>query len=262
MKKYILIILAICLMGCEDNIKAGTGSNNKNVTISKVIIDNELYYEDFDYMLTTLEQTYPFFGVLERSGIDYDEITLRYRSKLKDKQMTDVRFYHLVDNMLSELQYTGHIHIVDKNNYSYYENTNMLPWRDAAGTDQTKAFYETLILPQYPIKSSKSSANINTQAYDDISTVYIGINSFSYELIEEDYKTLTDYYKIAEHYDNIVIDIRSNGGGSTNYYIENIVQPLMNDKMYYQTHMLFNKDDHNLPFIIHKLGGNQRLIRG
>jgi len=102
----------------------------------------------------------------------------------------------------------------------------MLPWSDVAGTDQTKAFYETLVLPQFDNNKSNKWANINTQAYDDISTVYIEINSFSYELIEEDYKTLTDYYKIAKYYDNIVIDIRSNGGGSTSYYIENIVSHL------------------------------------
>jgi len=34
----------------------------------------------------------------------------------------------------------------------------------------------------------------------------------------------------------------------------------MNNEMNYITHMLFNKDDHNLPFITHNLGGNQRLI--
>jgi len=260
MKKYILILLAVCLIGCEDNTATGTGNNKTNVTITKVVVDNELYYEDFDYMIKTLEHTYPFFGVLDRSGIDFDEITSRYRSQLEDRQMTDIRFYHLIDTMLGELKYTGHIHVVDKNNYGYYENTNMLPWSDAANTDQTKAFYETLVTPPFSNNNSEESANINTQAYDDISTVYIGINSFSYELIEEDYKTLTDYYKIAKHYDNIVIDVRNNGGGSTNYYIENIVQPLMSNEMRYMTHMLFNKDDHNLPFITHKLGGNQRLI--
>jgi len=76
MKKYILILLAICLIGCEDTGASSTGNNKTNVTISKVVIDNELYYEDFDYMISTLEQTYPFFGVLDRSEIDFDEITL------------------------------------------------------------------------------------------------------------------------------------------------------------------------------------------
>lgn len=196
MKKYILILLAICLIGCEEHIAAGTGNNKKNVTISKVIIDNELYYEDFDYMIDTLEKTYPFFGVLDRFGIDYDEITFKYRSKLEDQQMTDTRFYHLVDNMLSELNYTGHIHIVSKKNYDYYKNTNMLPWRDVANTDQSKTFYEAFELPIFHLGNTNTSSNITTQTFDDINTAYIGINSFSYELIEEDYKTLTDYFEL------------------------------------------------------------------
>lgn len=258
MKKYILIILAVFLIGCEDHVATGTG--NKNVTITKVVINNELYYEDFDYMIDTLDKTYPFFGVLDRSGIDYDEITLKYRSKLEDQQMTDTRFYHLVDKMLSELNYTGHIHIVSKKNYDYYENTNMLPWRDIANTDPSKAFYEAFELSQFHLGNTNSSSNITTQTFDDINTAYIGINSFSYELIKEDYKTLTDYYKLVKHYDNIIIDIRNNGGGATNYYVENIVSPLMNNEMNYKMHMLFNKDNHNLPFILSKLGGDDSLI--
>ena len=261
MKKFILLTCVLLLIGCNNKSATGTGQTKKHIEITTVKINNDIYYEDFDYMINILEESYPFFGVLKREGIDFDEIQERYRNKIGHEQLNHQRFYHIIDKMLDELNYTGHIHAVSQKQYDWYKDSHMTPWYDAANTESSQAYYTAINLPTLTTTIKNVTNNITTQTFDESSTAYIRIDSFSYANIEQDYETLSAYYEIAKYYDNIVFDIRNNGGGSTNYFTNNIVAPLIKEEVTYTTHMLFNQGDYNLPFISFKLQGDLSKIK-
>lgn len=78
---------------------------------------------------------------------------------------------------------------------------------------------------------------------------YIKVNSFSSFYVEKDRAGIYKFFEEVKDYANLVIDIRGNGGGSENYYTDNLVAPLIDKKLKANFYMAFRDGNYIKPFL-------------
>ena len=219
---------------------------------------------DFKYLYSALKETYPYFGVNKRmNGVDWLSNKHNYLKRIKSSS-NDTIFYQEINQMMLDL-HSGHSDTYPTIIYNYFlEGYTQAAKEDSmylamveelklSSSDQCKHWTG---IDEYLNSKDNSDSSQNNQ--DEIhqqnsnvsmefnvekSIAYISIRSFSYDLIEEDKDTLCYFFKKAYEFDNLVIDIQGNGGGSTEYWEDNIVAHLINKNVSYQTITAFKKND-------------------
>ena len=89
-------------------------------------------------------------------------------------------------------------------------------------------------LPPY---FSKYSSNVYRLIDDN--TAYMYIPTFSHANKNNDYEDMIAFYEQIEGYDNLIIDIRDNTGGSIYYWMDNIVKPLQSTTLDFRFYMAY-----------------------
>lgn len=138
--------------------------------------------------------------------------------------------------------------------YDIYEQTSKRGDRKHifSKLEQAKPYYDQWANLMMSNRSNKENrievGDVKTisevRFYDEENAAYIKIDSFDSRGVESDYKRIREFYDKAVNYDNIIIDISDNGGGSTLYWKQNIVE------------LLLNKTVSNPHYILYKLGKN------
>lgn len=174
-----------------------------------VVID-EQSNADFEKLWNTTDLYYPFF---EFKGIDWDHIYTNYQPEFIE--CSEERKIELLGNLLNELK-DGHANLFDANeNYiSFYKPPRSLKDQDAFSHDVVAGYLsselKTLDVFRYEIIAGNYG--------------YMHISSFpSDQSRYRQFDTVLDYLKNTE---GLIIDIRHNGGGSTNasdYFISRLI---------------------------------------
>lgn len=256
MKKLLLGLIAISLIGCQENIDNINNDEQPTVVIEKVMSETAQYIEDFEYLSKLLYETYPYFGVIQRQNIDINKIIKSYRAQVSNIDNIDDFYLHMV-NFINEFQGTGHISLIAKEDYNKFQLTY---------ADPTSPYYEALISPASrkfygdvlktntnAMESMKTSSNLTFFTFEDVKTAYIGIDSFDSIHLDNDHKELHNFYKTLKAYDYLIIDIRDNSGGTTDYAKKNIIEPLATQDYQYTQRILFNDNDYSRPFLEYRL---------
>lgn len=89
----------------------------------------------------------------------------------------------------------------------------------------------------------------DTAIIEEGKTAYIKVSSFSSFYVDKDRDGIHKFYEQIKDYPNLIIDIRGNGGGSENYYTENLVPPLLNKSLKASFYMVFRNGDYIKPFM-------------
>lgn len=248
MKKLLLGLIALTLIGCQDTTQGSGSEEHPTVVIEEIQSETAKYIEDFEYLSKMLYETYPYFGVIQRQDIDINKKIKDYRKKVACLDNID-DFYQAMIDFTNEFQGNGHFNVITKEYYDYfldaYDDPHS-PYHKALVSPSTQSFYD-----KGPDQSSKTEkkANVTILEYSDTSTAYIGIQSFDKAFIENDRKTLSDFYSNLNNYEHLIIDLRNNSGGSTSYAVENIIKPLATQDYSYTQHILFNDNDYSRPFL-------------
>lgn len=79
---------------------------------------------------------------------------------------------------------------------------------------------------------------------------YIKVGSFSSFYVDKDRAGIYKFFEEVKDYSNLVIDIRGNGGGSENYYTQNLVPPLIDKKLEASYYMVFRDGEYIKPFLM------------
>lgn len=82
---------------------------------------------------------------------------------------------------------------------------------------------------------------------------YIKIPSFSSFYVEKDREGILHFLKEIKDYETLIIDIRGNGGGSTEYWMDSLVAPLINKTLQSNAYYLFRNSEYTFPFIKRKM---------
>lgn len=218
---------------------------------------------DYDEMWQNMYESYPFWGVLERSQPDnpdyYKDVIDKYRQQLQNSSQTGdllmLEFLEIVASSLYEVCGTvGHVSIINADFYrddlSLYksyaaEMPELQPWLEVLDKPEVAEFYNyydflmELWLKQAGLADVESDdTNVDTENADDMpqnlsmqrigidnKTAYICVNSFADNYIESDIPQIQAFMQTAADCDNLIIDIRENGGGNTVYWEQAFVGP-------------------------------------
>lgn len=104
-------------------------------------------------------------------------------------------------------------------------------------------------------------ANVETKILEPGKTAYVFIDTFEYEWMETDRQILLPFYEKVRDYDNLIIDITNNLGGSMRYFDELVAAPLIKEPLTVPTYQLLKGGENNRTFLRMEEGIESGLYR-
>lgn len=210
-----------------------------------------IYENDFDYAFDTLEKYY---GLFYRNGT-YDFLKNRdsYKEKLKNIR-TDREFFDKMNKILSDLE-DGHTNLLDsaeaydiKETFTiandYYPktvNVDLINYLFGTKISGAKIFDKIF---------EKSFANTQNLKAQDINNdiAYLKIRAMidpESDAFADDLELMKSYLKKSQNKKALIIDLRGNGGGNSDYTNAYLYPMLMGKKDFKDTHeyILFRNDE-------------------
>lgn len=186
--KYYAIILAITAIGfisCEKAII----EDNKATT-------NAL--ENFEYLWNQCNEKYIYFDL---KGIDWDAVRLKYEARIYEG-MTNDSLFVVLEDMLNELN-DGHTNLK-----SYFNISG--PNIPLQGKDN---YDQRVVLENYILEDQHITFPFEHGFIADKQIGYVRLSEFSSEIEEKSLNYILNRY---ENTRGMILDLRENGGGSTN----------------------------------------------
>ncbi len=185
MKQLAIIASLLIFWSCEKVLFESDASANREAV--------------FDQLWQTMDEKYTFFDL---KGIDWDQVGERYRQQIEDG-MSDEAFFDLLADMLFELR-DGHTNLVSPfdlgRNWKWY-------------LDHPDNFDANTVERHYLGDDHRITGPMRHQMLSD-SILYIRYASFGVGLSGEH---LNFVLQRAAGAKGVIIDVRSNGGGTTNH---------------------------------------------
>lgn len=257
-RKYLtplIVVLLLSLAGCSKDLSEPTPSPQISDNMS------ERYLSDYDYMIDIIENNYPYLDVAKMvTHKDFETIYSEYRQKIMDVE-TDAEFFsEIVQPFLDEFDYIGHMSIVSKEEYdANFGSLKKLLGRDdfpqygnflleVYSLPNVCKFYETSFNQGIGVEKSQSiegdkshNENLYFSYFPNDSAAYVSISSMlPFDKEDNDAAELKKFFEEIESkgYQNCIIDIRGNGGGSDMYWREHIVSPNQKGPLSYKSYSL------------------------
>jgi len=117
---------------------------------------------------------------------------------------------------------------------------------------------KTKLEPQLPVTQTEGEEKMPEHLFSALKLekdgiAYLRLPSFSALYVEKDSAGIRAFLKEIRDYRSLIIDIRGNGGGSTNYWQRNIVSLLTDKPLAMKCYVLFRNLEYLKPFLKHKL---------
>lgn len=216
---------------------------------SKKDLSKNQMMEDFNYLFNSIIDNYPYLDVNKRvNEVDFKANETIYRDMIKECENDD-EFETTIKIIVKDLN-NSHSYIFNKEVLEQFRNIyNKIPtgsWYDL----NRKVLNNKKALRRYGLSrevkelEKKESAFYEKPKFKDIVNGEIGymeiplMNNSSY--IKEDKEDILGYLESIKNYDAVVVDIRGNRGGDSNYWhyiFSNIV-----NRDYYTEYYSFYKD--------------------
>ena len=189
MKQYIIAILTcIVLLACD-----------RNETITEYNADPRA---NFDALWEILDERYCYFTYKE---IDWTEVYNQFLPRVE--KVKDVfQLFDLMAEMIDVLQ-DGHVNL-----YTPFDISVCSGWYDSYPTD-----YNADFLYKHFDSDLRSAGGFAYTTMENGTIGYIRYSSFSNGFTAANLAYIDAYFHTLNHVDGIIIDVRSNGGGSLTY---------------------------------------------
>lgn len=270
-KKILGAVLALSLMsGCG---AASGGTGEWNPALKNVLgLTEEQRLEDYDYLVSTLKDSYLCLGIHDRENPDYpaEDIFRDYREMIEETD-SDEAFYSAVYSTLYLLGTYGHLWIIEPEAYRDYLSSycggqmdgwteDRAHWKEVLESAVTKEGYEKL---QKLLEAEESgddsgntgieteeekTSNIQTLRLSELGIGYVKIDSFPADY-EEDQKQLFEFYDALGGYTDLIIDVTENSGGSELYWQNLLVAPFTDKPLSCTNYALLADSENNRPYI-------------
>lgn len=183
MRKYILILIIPFLASCES-----------------IILDKDLESTDaktnFEYLWNQCNEKYSYFDV---KNIDWDEIKIKYESRITDKT-TKVELFDIFGEMLSELK-DDHTNLISNFNISrfgvQYQSQDNFDWR--------------IIEDNYLPRNYLITGPFQHDFIENNQIAYIRFPAFTGTVDDDQLDFILNRYKNTK---GLILDLRENGGGA------------------------------------------------
>lgn len=246
----LLPALVLLLSGCSSAAgegKPSSGESEPAVTDTAPaeiapVESEELspWMEDWNLFWKTLEENYPYEGVLYRTtGGRLKDLELQYHDMARQAESAEdlLRVLQMVSD---RFEYTGHMMVFNAGTYASRYGSALLGAEDSAflqyyaellGSEQSRSVYHWSEEEEEASASGVSGSGSGSAAasdnlafayYPEQSAAYVAVRSMLFSFGKEfdrDQVLLLNFFQTieAEGYENCIIDIRRNGGGSTMY---------------------------------------------
>lgn len=224
---------------------------------------------DYEFLWRVLNECFPLRGVMERLGYDWDAVEKECRPAVLDAR-DDLEFSCALNEVFKRLDNFAHLMLFNGRMYRWFQRTYkafedgayedmdkeaFAPWMEAVYHPKSELFYEAFDdsedagreffwkdEPHDPVApdkyASKPGPTVSCMMLPG-NIAYLKIPTFNMLKIAEDRRVLFDFYAKNQTCRDLIIDIRGNGGGATDYWGKLLVAPLINDPVIGTTYMLF-----------------------
>lgn len=273
--KRILIIIALVVTLVAGGLLYLQSSSNTYIGLTK---DDKAI--EFEYLWNELNESYPFMSFAERSGINIKEV-YEFNKTEVIKSKSDIDYLKNLTNAIRDFGGTGHLAIIApiyhekiyKPAYQIAKNDPelskiMKPWINTFYDNDVVKSYSMFDINSKRFRTTKNSKkkytsnenkpksnnnqereNVTIGYTNETKTAYLKINSFLSVNEKLDREKLELFYKDIVDYDNLIIDIRDNSGGSDLYWERLIVAPNINKQLSFNRYALVKMNDTIKPFI-------------
>ena len=217
--------------------------------------------EDFEYLQYALETTYPYLNVARRSGISVDDLFEKAKERVVNSQ-DEVEFYEAIAQLVNGINRkgpVGHLVLFDDSlrkdfgdlyrgsadestfdKYLAYILQNKKTEKRYQQLEEVRMEKEAQVglerkVPKVAHTFARKEVEKNLlliappyfsdQSIEEGNIAYIRIPSFEHKRVEQEHDKLIEIYKKYANYENVIFDIRGNGGGDSTYWVENIALP-------------------------------------
>lgn len=235
--------------------------------LSPLTVEQRL--EDFDYMWKIIEENYPFLEVNKRlNGEDWLANKEEYRNEIAAVKADD-EFYKRMKFVLSRLN-NGHTNFLSKEEYPWFLNAYVQagfgyePWINVFQQPNVLARYNQKPLAEQQSsdgivndmnsgeawsQTGKTSGNVKKVIIEPEQIAYLGMRSFAGSLLEMDSSEIRDFLIEVKDYKTLILDIRGNGGGNSDYWRAHIAPLLINKPIEYNTYLLYTRGNYAETFM-------------
>lgn len=221
--------------------------------------------EDYQQMEAILKENYPYFGLIERYGINYEQKLQSKLDKMKECK-DDSEYYNIFALTFESLKNVGDVSIWDYWSYKYNEdyiqrfaadkNQYLLSLIEA---EESVDSYNTLkyihntrdYVSEFRERKVKTvlASNFNTEIIAEGKIAYISFKTFDREYVEEDKEELLAFFNEVKDYDHVIIDVQNVYSGIDDYMVENIIAPNIDEPLTADTYLLFKDGENNRNFL-------------
>lgn len=258
----IILLLLVSIFSYNNYINTKTNDirtiNLKDLEYKEFNLSKEDYIEDFNFAYNTLKEHYPFFEANKKLyGVDWLANKEKYEEYIAESK-NDADFFNRMTYVLGEI-HNRHTHLMPEDfamvTYTTYYTFPNSSWRhDIAKMyekDNVRRRYNinNETVKKYVAENMKSDDEVNKNYSKNLMTeniikdklAYIRIKSLIGEqYINQDKDIVINYLNEIKDYPFLIIDIRGNGGGDSNYWQEFLL-PKIIDKKYETKNYIFIK---------------------
>lgn len=269
-KKFLVlffITLTLVFVSCSKTTQRHDSQNETEILDDSSLTEfQKLMLEDYEYMWEILRENYPSWGVVKRRGIDADKVYEIYRKQINTVE-NKIDFFNLINTTINSFYKIGHLYLLDYKFFKEYQfafkdyrdDKNYESCNDILFNSDVEEAYERLRIARgenkidyekYDLSLEEDKIN-NIKYYDLVENevAYIEIKSFSND-INYDSLILQNIYEKVKDYKHIVFDVSHNRGGSSLYWENNIVKPIMGKhELSYTHYYLLQKGKYSESFI-------------
>lgn len=253
-----ILLSALLLTGCAAPAAAPADQKQESAPIHITGLSQEEMLEDYEFLWTTLEESYPGWGILHRMGVETDAIHDEYVELIQSSGDDDI-FYSALYSTMWRMEQVCHLWLVEPQEYGNYATAyagDKPYWDQVLNNPVSQASYpkflelleQTGALEDSAVSGEAEGAENVTALRLSEDVAYLKINSFQ-GTMETDAPVIQSFYQSLGDCGNLIIDLTQNSGGSELYWQELLVAPLIDQPLSCTNYALVRRSDNNAPYL-------------
>lgn len=196
--------------------------------------------EDIDYLLMMLKLNYPFYGTQTTM---FSSTLSEIRERISRGQTDIDGFRTEIESLLQCFVVRAHLNTISPEVYHHQKaifdtsqqaRAEYALWSSLFDSPRVRDYYENQPLEA----SSEPFPSTTAQILQQNRAALVVLPTFDASRVERDHELLLPFFQSISGYSHVILDLRGNTGGSTEYWMTNVLAPLQRSLLTYDTAFL------------------------